>query len=126
MNRKEMQRFKELLLEKRVELVHDVEEVRSRAAEDTEEEDKDYIDDAVSSYTKEFLYSLSDLERKQLVLVDRALEAIEEETYGTCEECGEEIEEKRLKAVPWAIHCLACQELAERGLLRDRSNDEDE
>ena len=126
MNRKQMERFKELLLEKRVELVHDVEEVRSRAAEDTEEEDKDYIDDAVSSYTKEFLYSLSDLERKQLLLVDRALEAIEEETYGTCEECGEEIEEKRLKAVPWAIHCLACQELAERGLLRDRSNDEDE
>ena len=126
MNRKQMERFKVLLLEKREELVNDVEEVRSRAAEDTEEEDKDYIDDAVSSYTKEFLYSLSDLERKQLLLVDRALEAIAEETYGTCEECGEEIEDKRLNAVPWAVHCLACQELAERGLLRDRSNDEDE
>lgn len=126
MNRKQMDHFKALLVEKREQLVQEVEEVRSRAAQDTEEEDKDYIDDAVSSYTKEFLYSLSDLERKQLVLVDRALEAIAEETYGTCEECGEEIEDKRLKAVPWATHCLACQELSERGLLRPRDSDEDE
>ena len=126
MNRKQMEPFKALLVEKREQLVQEVEEVRSRAAQDTEEEDKDYIDDAVSSYTKEFLYSLSDLERKQLLLVDRALEAIAEETYGTCEECGEEIEDKRLKAVPWASHCLACQELSERGLLRPRDSDEDE
>ena len=96
------------------------------AARDSEEDDKDYIDYAVSSYTKEFLYSLSDLERKQLLLVDAALRAIEEETYGTCEECGEPIEEKRLQAVPWATHCLACQELADRGLLRARADAEDE
>jgi DnaK suppressor protein len=121
-----MERFKDLLAEKREELVQDVEEVRSRSAQDTEEDDKDYIDYAVSSYTKEFLYSLSDLERKQLLLVDKALRAIEEETYGTCEECGEEIDEKRLKAVPWATHCLACQELADRGLLRARAEAEEE
>ena len=126
MNAKQMERFKELLLEKREELVKDVEDVRTRSTDDTDEEDnKDYIDYAVSSYTKEFLYSLSDLERRQLLMVDRALEAIEEETYGTCEECGEEIEEKRLKAVPWAIHCLSCQELAERGLLKARSDDDE-
>jgi DnaK suppressor protein len=122
-----MERFKDLLLVKREELVRDVEEVRNRSAQDTDEDDKDYIDYAVSSYTKEFLYSLSDLERKQLILVDKALTAIEEETYGTCEECGEEIEDKRLNAVPWATHCLACQELSDRGLLRARAAaDEDE
>ena len=90
MNKQTLERFKKLLSEKREQMVRDVEAVRSRSSEDTEEEDKDYIDYAVSSYTKEFLFSLSDLERKQLDAVDRALEAIEEGTYGTCNECGEE------------------------------------
>ena len=121
-----MDHFKQLLLQKREELVNDVEEVRTRSSVDADEEDKDYIDYAVSSYTKEFLYSLSDLERKQLLMVDHALETIEEGTYGTCEECGEEIAETRLKAVPWATHCLACQELADRGLLRARADAEEE
>ena len=121
-----MERFKEMLLQKREELVNEVEEVRSRSVEDSEEDDKDYIDYAVSSYTKEFLYSLSDMERKELIAVDRALKAIEDETYGTCEECGDDIEEKRLKAVPWATFCLNDQELADRGLLVPRSDDDEE
>lgn len=127
MNRKQLDQHREVLLVKREQLVKDVEEVRNRSSRDTEEDDKDYIDYAVSSYTKEFLYSLSDLERKQLLQVDRAIEAINDGTYGSCEECGEEIEAKRLEAIPWAIHCLRCQELADRGLLEPRSDsDEDE
>ena len=126
MNKQQVERFKKQLEEKREQLVRDVEEVRSRSAEDTEEEDKDYIDYAVSSYTKEFLLTLSDLERKQLDAVDRALDAVRLGTYGTCDECGEEIEEKRLKALPWATFCLRCQELSDRGLLRPRGFDDDE
>mgnify|MGYP002336410882 CR=1 FL=1 len=125
MNRQQLDRFRKVLTEKREELVLDVEEVRSRSAADTDEEDKDYIDYAVSSYTKEFLFSLSDLERKQLDAVDKALRAIEHGTYGTCDECGEDIEEKRLKAVPWATYCLKCQELGDRGLLRPRDSEDE-
>ena len=125
-NKQTMNTFKKLLEEKREQMVKDVEETRSRSAEDTEEEDKDYIDVAVSSYTKEFLLTLSDLERKQLDHVDRALEAIKSGTFGTCEECGEDIEAKRLDALPWAIYCLKCQELSDRGLLRARGFGDDE
>ena len=124
MNRQQMERFKKLLSDKREELAKDMAQVRSRSAEDTDEDDKDYIDYAVSSYTKEFLYSLSDLERKQLVTVDRALLAIKDGTFGTCDECGEDIEEKRLNAIPWATYCLPCQELSDRGLLKIRDTDD--
>ncbi len=46
--------------------------------------------------------------------VEHALERLEEGTYGTCEECGLEIGEKRLKAMPFARYCVDCQKEKER------------
>lgn len=124
MNAKQLAKYRAVLEEKRGELIEGFEAARSRTS-DSDEEDKDYIDYAVSSYTKEFLYSLSDMERNQLVRVEDALRAMDEGTYGVCEECGEDIESKRLEAVPWAAYCLSCQELADRGLLQPASSDEE-
>jgi DnaK suppressor protein len=125
LNTKQLARYRALLEEKRAELLEGFESARSRTS-DSDEEDKDYIDYAVSSYTKEFLFSLSDMERQQLVRVEDALKSIDAGTYGACDECGEEIEVKRLQAVPWAVFCLRCQELADRGLLRPHSSSEEE
>jgi DnaK suppressor protein len=118
-------RFKTVLEKKRTELALDFNAARSRSVAETSEGDKDYVDYAVSSYTKEFLLSLSDMERRQLVAVEDALISIKDGSYGTCQECEEEIEAKRLDAVPWARYCLECQELADRGLLRDSDEDDD-
>jgi len=41
--------------------------------------------------------------------IDEALDRVDEGTYGVCEECGEEIGEKRLQAIPFALYCLECQ-----------------
>jgi DnaK suppressor protein len=54
----------------------------------------------------------SDFNRLQSVRL--ALERIVEGTYGTCLGCDREIGVKRLRAVPWAACCVACQELADR------------
>jgi DnaK suppressor protein len=43
-----------------------------------------------------------------------ALRRIEEGTFGVCMDCEEEINLKRLNAVPWAARCIACQERADR------------
>jgi DnaK suppressor protein len=51
-----------------------------------------------------------DRESKLLKEVRAALARIEEETFGICLRCEEDIPEKRLKAVPWAAYCIACQE----------------
>jgi DnaK suppressor protein len=124
-NSRQKARFKTLLQKKREELANDFNAARSRGVAGAGEGDKDYIDYAVSSYTKEFLLSLSDMERRQLVAVEDALVMIDDGSYGTCNECEEPIETKRLEAVPWAKYCLSCQEMADRGLLRD-SDDEDD
>jgi DnaK suppressor protein len=51
-----------------------------------------------------------DRESKLLKSVEEALARIATADFGVCLRCDEEIPEKRLKAVPWASHCLSCQE----------------
>jgi DnaK suppressor protein len=48
--------------------------------------------------------------RQQL---DQALRKLDEGTYGLCEDCGGQISEARLKVLPFAQRCVACQEKAE-------------
>ena len=82
-----------------------------------EDATQDPADKAAASYTKEFLFSQSNNERSLLGLVDEALSRIEQGEYGACVECGGEMQPKRLEAVPWARHCIPCQEKQELGLL---------
>ncbi len=85
---------------------------------DTEDGDtQDIADKASNAYTKEFLYSLSNTDRQMLKMVDDALARLKHGTYGVCVECGEKMIPKRLEAVPWARHCIACQEREEKGQL---------
>lgn len=51
--------------------------------------------------------------RSTLLKIDEALRKLAEDTYGTCEECGEEIAPERLKILPFAIYCRDCQERKE-------------
>ena len=50
------------------------------------------------------------LDFHQLNLVDEALERMDREDYGVCMNCGDSISDRRLRAIPWALHCIACQE----------------
>jgi DnaK suppressor protein len=66
--------------------------------------------------------SMSTNDRHLLQSIDTALERIGDGDYGKCASCGQPIQEKRLEAVPWARHCIRCQDLIERG---QASDDED-
>ena len=74
---------------------------------------QDVGDKAESSYTKEFLLSLSDAERSKLFLIDKALKRIDDGRFGICLKCEKSIGKKRLDAVPWAPLCIECQEMEE-------------
>jgi DnaK suppressor protein len=119
MPKKEMERYRRLLEQKKNSLSSDLAKTRNAEEETTEELTQDIADKAVSSYTREFLYSLSDADRSTLVQIDEALARIEEGIYGSCTNCGQPMNEKRLTAVPWARLCVDCQELSEKGLLEN-------
>ncbi|MBI5167298.1 MAG: TraR/DksA family transcriptional regulator [candidate division NC10 bacterium] len=109
-----LEELKRKLLEKRKELISEVRNSSSSSIEAGNEGTQDIADQASSAYTKEFLLSIGDNERRLLKLVDAALEKIRLKTYGRCEKCGGFIGEKRLEALPFARFCLSCQEAEER------------
>jgi len=105
------------LVAKRDELLHDLAKNREVSEETVDESAQDMADRATSAYTKEFAYSLSENDRKVLLLIEEALSRLDTGTYGTCVHCSQTVQEKRIEAVPWARHCLDCQELQDKGLL---------
>ena len=76
-------------------------------------------DRAANSYTKEFLFAQSNNDRQLLGMVEMALSRIREGSFGECIHCGNEINAKRLEAVPWTRYCIECQEKMEKGLLEE-------
>lgn len=63
-------------------------------------------DQAIIVSQNEMRASLLQEAEDNLVLVKHALQRIEQGEYGYCEECGEEIDERRLHSVPYATHCI--------------------
>ena len=119
MTKKETEKYRRLLEEKKSSLSAEIAKTRSAEEETTEESTQDIADKAVSSYTREFLYSLTDGERGTLLQIDEAIGRVDDASYGLCANCGQSMAEKRLTAVPWAPYCIDCQELAEKGMLSE-------
>ncbi len=117
MDQKKLKVFRERLLQKKQEIMEAYNKNKSYGKEADGEATQDIADKASNSYTKEFLFSLSNTERDLLHEVDDAIARIEARRYGICAVCEEDMNTKRLEAVPWARLCLACQEKQESGQL---------
>jgi DnaK suppressor protein len=117
MDQKKLKAFREKLLEKKLEILEAYNKNKTYGKEADGEGAQDIADKASNSYTKEFLFSLSNTERDLLQLVDEALARIDGRRFGVCVVCEDEMDRKRLEAVPWAKRCISCQEKQEQGLL---------
>jgi DnaK suppressor protein len=117
MESKKMKLFRDKLLKRKDEILVAYNRNKGYGKEADIEGAQDIADKAASSYTKEFLFSLSNSEREMLQDVDEALNRIDAKSYGYCVVCEEEMDKKRLEAVPWAKRCIGCQEKQELGLL---------
>lgn len=121
MDKKKLDYFKKKLETRQVELRRMVSRIEQDGRSVDEDSTQDVADKAASSYTKEFLFHQSNNDRQLLQMVDGALFRMREGRFGECIACGEEINAKRLEAVPWTRHCIACQEKLEQGLLEETS-----
>ncbi len=115
MNRDDFESFRTLLLAKRDDLMARVRAARSSEHEGNGEDAPDLGDRALTTMSRDLSYQLSTGERQILKSIDEALKRIQDGKYGSCTNCGRKIHMQRLQAVPWARHCIDCQELQDRG-----------
>ena len=71
-------------------------------------------DSASVTVDREMDYSLEENSEHMLHAIDAALERIAAGTYGVCQNCGRQIAEDRLEAIPYAKLCIECKRLEER------------
>lgn len=124
----DINRFKELLLKKRSEIVGDVNEMhdealkksRLDAAGDLSSMPIHMADLGTDNFEQEFTLGLMDSERKLLHEIDDALERIDNGSYGICEGTGEPISKARVEANPWARYNLEYAQKLERGLATEQ------
>jgi len=115
MDKKRLEHFKKKLQSRREELLRTIARTEQEGRSADDDPTVDLADKAANSYTKEFLFGQTDTDRFTLQLVDQALRRIQQDAFGECLICHEEINQKRLDAVPWARHCRVCQEKLEEG-----------
>lgn len=112
--KKALKEVKQRLLEERDSLIKKLKD-NDLSVDDSETPDP--VDLAVRNYSKNVMLAVSENESRQLALIDDAIRRVDDEEYGSCQNCEKEITAKRLAAIPWARYCLNCQELVEQGLL---------
>ena len=117
MEKKRLEYYKKKLQARRDELMKSIARTEEAGRQADEDTTVDLADKAANSYTKEFLFGQTDTDRSTLQLIDTALSRMKAGSYGLCASCENEIQVKRLEAVPWTKHCLACQEKQEKGVL---------
>lgn len=124
MSKKELLEFSKLIIKRKNETLENINHIsednlkksQKDAAGDISGYTFHMADVATDTYDREFSLSIASGERQLLYELDDALKKVEEGTFGICEGCNSPISKKRLKAVPYARFCLACQEKKEKRL----------
>ena len=80
----------------------------------------DIVESAEADIQEELEFSLVQMKSETLNKINDALTRLDQDTYGNCFECGEEIAEKRLRALPFAVRCKDCEEAREVAEQRER------
>ena len=80
----------------------------------------DAVESAEADIQEELEFSLVQMKSETLNKINDALVRLDQGTYGNCFECGEEIAEKRLRALPFAVRCKDCEEARENAEQRER------
>lgn len=105
----EINKFRELLLQRREDLVAIVSRKKEQELQVEEPEIGDEADIATRSVEKDILFELTDSEKQTLEMVESALRRIDKGVFGRCEYCQRPVGRLRLDVMPWARYCIQCQ-----------------
>jgi DnaK suppressor protein len=120
LKKNEIAQFKKRLLELRLQITQTLKGATKEVTEP--DESKGYsqhqADEGTDDFVKNINLEVSNKEQNVLRQIDRALEKIEDGTYGVCDLTGEEIPFKRLEAIPYATMTVKAQEQFEKGAIQ--------
>ena len=116
--------LKRILEDRRREILSEVQEkMRDVRAEGASGEGQGVLDAAETSEADiqdDIEFALIQMKAETLHKIEEALTRLEEGAYGNCFECGDEISERRLRALPFAVRCKSCEEAREVAEQRQR------
>ena len=121
MLKRQTAKYKKILLEKREDMVSEIKRIARENLKSQKEASGDLsgysyhmADMASDSYDRELSLNIASEEQQVIYEIDEALKCIDEGKYGKCLACDKKIPAKRLKAVPYAKHCIQCQSKEEK------------
>jgi len=116
--------LKQMLEDRRREIQAEVQgkirDVRAEASMGGKNEVFDAVESSEADIQDDIEFALIQMKSETLNKINDALARLEQGDYGNCFECGEEIAEKRLRALPFAVRCKDCEEAREVAEKRER------
>ena len=124
MNRDRYAELRNILEERRREICGQVQgkirDVRTEGANNPNVGVLDAAESSEADIQDDIEFALIQMKSETLNKVDAALRRLKEGSYGNCFECGGEIAQARLRALPFAVRCKACEESRESAERRER------
>jgi DnaK suppressor protein len=116
--------LKRMLEDRRREIMSEVHEkirgVRTEGFYGKKSEVFDAGESSEADIQEDIEFALIQMKAETLTRITEALSRLEEEAYGNCFECGEEIAQQRLRALPFAVRCKDCEQARENAMHRER------
>ena len=112
--------LRRMLEERRTEIHQKLRAIREEIPS-YQDEVRDTEEQSVTDFAQEMDFALMEMKAQTLIRIDEALMRVDQGTYGTCDECGQDIAAARLKALPFALLCLECQQREEALAAEERS-----
>jgi DnaK suppressor protein len=124
MNPERYSELRRILEERRREIMSAVQEkirdVRSEGAGTSVQGVLDAAETSGVDIQEDIEFALIQMKAETLTKIEEALKRLEDGSFGYCFECGEEISERRLRALPFAVRCKDCEEAREMAEQRER------
>jgi len=114
MDKKKLEHFRHVLLEQLRQHARQVSDEQAAAIDAADDGAKESADLALHDLAEELILKLGEQDSRMVADIDQALLRLDEGSYGICARCGQEIDERRLEALPTARYDAACQTAIEQ------------